>query len=232
MSNLNEIPREFQILSTQPELRIRCSSRIRGWGKIFFLIFFLPFCFLFIRHALLLVDGLYEILHLRLWQAIQLFTYKTGNLWAIPTFFFAFFGLGFVVFYLLWLILGVTEVYARSDYLTIRYELLGLSRKVSLLTNDIEYFNQFLNENSEGHTWDLEVVTNRKYSKEDRTFASWVPVKMISEDMLVRLNYKTIHLYADTDSNLSGWLGNVLANFYRIRFQSIAQPNNRAAPER
>ena len=94
MSNLNEIPREFQVLSTQLELRIRCSNHVWGWCSIFLLLFFLPFFFLFIGHIWILVRGLYEILNLRVWQGIHSFSYDTGNPWRIFEFFFAFFLLG------------------------------------------------------------------------------------------------------------------------------------------
>jgi hypothetical protein len=230
MSSRNRIYREFHVLSTQPNLRIRYSKEI--WIKIALLPFFFLCSVFFIAHGRVLLYGLYEILHLRLWQALKVLSYNTGSFWSVPTFFFAFSGLGAIFWYMLWFLLGVSEINATCSSLTIRYELLGLSRKVSLPVNDIEYFSQFVKENGDGHTWDLEVVTNQKYFKEDRTFAAWIPAKNISEDMLVRLNYKTIHLYTGTDSSLSEWLGNTLANFYRVRFQSVAQSNNRAAPER
>ena len=228
MSNLNQIPREFQVLSTQPELRIRYSSQ--GCDNLFSFLFLLPFVVLFIGHSLLLLHGLYEILHLRLWRGMQILTYYTGNPWHILMFFFTFFLLGFVSWLWLWSLLGVTEIHANYDSLTVIYRLLGISHKVSIPAKDIKYFNEFLNKDSENPTCNLEIVTSQKYSEEDRAFPAWFPTRLISEDLVVRINYKTIHLYTLITSNSTEWLGSVLANFYKVRFQSIAQSNNRAAP--
>jgi hypothetical protein len=117
MSNLNRIPREFQVLSTQPDLRIRYSNQIGE--KIFFFLFLSPFFFLFIGHGWILVRGLYEILNLHIWQGVHIFSYDTGVPWRIFQFVFAFFGLGFASYFGLWIILGATEFYAVHDSLTI-----------------------------------------------------------------------------------------------------------------
>lgn len=224
MSNLNQIPREFRVLSTQPELRIRYSNRISH--QICLSLLLLPFSLLFIGHSWILLSGLYEILNLRVWQGIQIFSYDTGNFWFVLTFVFAFFGLGVVFWFGLWSLLGVTKIHASFDSLTISYNLLGMSHKISVLTKDIKYLNQFLNKNSEGNCWDLEIVMNLKTSNKDWSFPAWFPAKWVSEDMVIRMNYKTIHLYAHANPNPSEWLGNVLADFYRVGFQSTAQSNN------
>lgn len=224
MSNLNQIPREFQVLSIQPELRIRYSIHV--WDRIFPFLLLSPFIFLFIGHSLLLLYGLYEILHLRFWLGIQAFSYGKGS-WSILMFFFTFSLLGFASWLLLWSLLGVTEIHADHDSLTVIYRLFGISRKVSIPAKDINYFNQFLKEDSENTTCDLEIVTSLRYAEEDQAFPAWFPTKWISEDMVIRINYKTIHLYANIISNPSEWLGSVLANFYKVRFQSISQSIDR-----
>lgn len=226
MSNLNQIPREFQVLSIQSELRIKYSIQV--WERIFPLLIFWPFIVLFIGHGLILLYGIYEVLHLRFWQAMQLLSYNREDFWHVLAFFFTFSMLGFASWLLLWTLLGVTEIYANGDSLTVIYRLLWTSRKVSILSKDIKYFNQFLKKDSDGNTTcNLEIVTSQKYPEEDLVFPAWFPARWISEDMVVRINYKTIHIYTDTMSNSSEWLGNILANFYKVRFQSIAHSVNR-----
>jgi len=227
MSNLNQIPRQFRVLSTQPELRIRHSNYI--WSGIFFNLLLLPFSLLFIGHSLILLSGLYEILNLRVWQGIQIFSYGSGNLWLILVFVFTFFLLGLVFWVGLFLLLGVTEINASLDSLTISYNLLGISNKTSVLTKDIKYFNQFLAKSSEGNSWDLEVITNLRTHNKDLSFPTWFPVKWISEDMVIRMNYNTIRLYGHTSPNPGEWLGSVLADFYRVGFKSTAQSNDPVA---
>ena len=224
MSNLNQIPKQFRVLSTQPELRIRYSNHI--WSGIFLSLLLLPFSLLFIGHSLILLHGLYEILNLRVWQGIQIFSYSSGNFWLILVFVFTFFLLGSIFWAGLFLLLGVTEILASSDSLTISYNLLGISKKISVLTKDIKYFNQFLSKSSEGNSWDLEIITNLRTYNKDLSFPTWFPVKWISKDMMVQMSYKTIRLYGHTNSNPGEWLGSVLADFYRVEFKSTAQSNN------
>lgn len=224
MSNLNKIPNEFRVLSTQPELRIRYFSRILH--KTFFLLFFLPFFVLFTGHCLMLLLGLYEVLNLRFWQAVQVLAYNTNNPWSVLMFVFSFLLLGVVSWTGLWLLLGITELQAVRESLTIIYRLLGLSRKIPVSTDDIQYFNQFLNRNDEGDSWDLEIVTNQRRSDRIQSFPAWVPAKWVSVDMVTRINYKTVHLYAHTNPNPTAWLGRLLADFYRVEFQSTSQSSN------
>lgn len=227
MSKLNNIPREFQVLSTQPELRIRYFSRISH--KICFLLFFLPFFALFTGHCLILLFGLHEVLNLRFWQAVQVLNYNTNNPWSVLTFVFSFLLLGVASCTGLWLLLGVTELQAVRESLTIIYRLLGMSREIPISTDDIQYFNQFLNRNSEGDSWDLEVVTNQRRSDRIQSFPAWIPAKWVSADMVTRMNYKTVHLYAHTSPNPTEWLGSLLADFYKVEFQATSQSNNPVA---
>jgi hypothetical protein len=129
------VPRQFQVLSTQPELKIRYVDRI--WEKIVIFLFFLPFFVLFSGHVWILLRGLYELLNLRFWQVTQIFSYDTGNLWRAPQFAFAIFLLGFASWYGLWGLLGITEIQASHDLITIRYRFLWLSRETSCSIRNI-----------------------------------------------------------------------------------------------
>lgn len=227
MPNFNEIPEEFQVLSIRPDLRIR--SFIPIFQKAFVLLFFLPFFVLFAYHSWMFLGGLYEILHLRLLQGIQVFSYDTGNPWSILTFFFTFFGLGFAFCFGLWLLLGVTEIHATYHSLTVSYKLLGISCKVFILVKDIHYFNQFLNGYSERESWKLEIVTNQRLSDRIQFLPAWFLLKGVSTDMITGINYKTVHLFACENPNSTEWLGRLLAGFYEVEFQSIPQSNNPVA---
>ncbi len=221
MSNLNNIPSEFQVLSTKPELRIQYLMPLGSRILPFF--FFLPFCVLFIGHLWILFLAVREIANLRFWQAMQMLGYNSNAPWNILLFVFTFSLLGVAFGTWLWCILGVTEVGATHKSLTISYKLLGFSRNISVSSRNIRYFNQFLNTSSEGYFWDVEVVTNQRRFDKYQSFPVWIPAK---PDMVTRLNYKTIPLYSHTNPNPSKWLGRVLADFYRLEFQSTAQSKN------
>jgi len=221
MSNLNNIPSEFQVLSTKPELRIQYLMPLGS--RIFLFLFFLPFFVVFILHLWSLFLAVRELANLRFWQAMQMLGYNSNDPWQILVFVFTFSLLGAAFGSGMWCILGVTEVCATHKSLTISYKLLGFSRNISVLSRNIRYFNQFLNTSSEGYFWDVEVVTNQRRFDKYQSFPVWIPAK---PDMVTRLNYKTIPLYSHTNPNPSKWLGRVLADFYRVEFQSTAQSKN------
>ena len=224
MSSRNKIPSQFQVLSIQPELRIRYVSRI--FHRIFFLFFFLPFFGLFIGHCLVLFWGLYEVLNLRLWQAVQVLAYGTNNSWFLLIFVVIFSLLGVASYAGLWSLLGIIELHAIGECLTIIYRLLGMSREISISTDNIQCFHQFFGRDSEsGNLWNLEVVTNQRRSDRIQSFPAWIPAKWISADMVTRLNYKTVNLYAHINPDPTEWLGRLLADFYRVEFQSTSQSN-------
>ena len=221
MSNLNNIPSEFQLLSTKPELRIQYLMPLGS--RIFLFLFFLPFFVVFILHLWSLFLAVRELANLRFWQAMQMLGYNSNDPWQILLFVFTFSLLGAAFGSGMWCILGVTEVCATHQSLTISYKLLGFSRNISVSSRNIRYFNQFLNTSSEGYFWDVEVVTNQRRFDKYQSFPVWIPAK---PDMVTRLNYKTIPLYSHTNPNPSKWLGRVLADFYRVEFQSTAQSKN------
>lgn len=225
MSNFHEIQAQFKVFSTQPELRIRYSDPI--WLKILVLLCFWPIWILFAGHCWILFVGLHELLNLRFWQAIQIFSYNTNNLWNVLFFAFTFFLLGVASKVLLWVQLGITELYATRESLTIigRWRLLGISHETSVLANDIRYFNQFLNRSGEGDSWELEVVRNQRLSDKDGSSPSWFAAERVSADMVTRINYKTVVLYSHGSPNPSYWLGRVLADFYQVEFRSTTGSN-------
>lgn len=224
MSNLNEIPSEFQVFSTEPVLRIR--YLYSKWLRILLLLFLSPFLLLFTGHCLTLFLGLHEILNFRFWQAIQVLSYNGDNVWSVLLFFFTFFLLGTAACLWLWLLLGITELHATRESLTIihRWRLLGISHKTSVLGSHIRYFNQFLDKSSEGDSWALEVVTNQRLFDKDVSIPPWMlPAKWVTADLVTRMNYKTVNLYSQNTPSSSYWLGRVLAEFYRVEFRSAAQ---------
>jgi hypothetical protein len=224
MYNLDRIPREFQVFSTQPEIRIR--YRISLGIKILFFLVLLPFFVLFTGHCFLLFLGLHAILNGRFWEGIQIFVYNSNNPWFILVFIFSLLLLSLASFFWLYLLLGITELYATDRSLTITYKMLGMFYKKSLLTSDIGYFNQFLNKTGEADSWDLEAISKRRISDKNISFPAWVPAKWISADMVTRMNYKTMRLYSHANPYPTEWLGRVLANFYRVEFRLTAPANS------
>jgi hypothetical protein len=224
MNNFNQIPPDFKVFSTEPELKIRYSTGVAD--KCCLLIFFILFFFIFAGHCFILLWGLYELLNLHFSQAIQIWSYDSNNIWSMLMFFGTLFLLGFVSWALVWGILGVTQIHATQESLTIIYQLLGTSRKISVLATNISYFNQFLNRSSEAESWDLEIVTKQKLYATDISYPRWFPAKFISEDDVIRMNYKTINLYGHTHPHPSEWLGKVLADFYQVEFKSTFDSNS------
>lgn len=227
MSYLNQIPNGFQVLSTKPELRIRYFNPILN--KICFLLFILPFLVLFAGHCLILLLGLYEAFNLRFWQVVQILSYNTNNPSYVLLFVFSFLLLGFASYAGLWSLLGVTELQAAHESLTISYRLLGMSREIHISTEDIQFFNQFLIRHGAGDSWELEVVTNQRRFDRAESFPAWVPAKWISADMVTRMNYKTVSLCARPHPNPTEWLGRLLADFYRVNLKLASESNNPVA---
>jgi hypothetical protein len=224
MSNFNQIPPEFKVFSTEPELKMRYSTGVAAKGCL--LIFSIPFFFIFAGHCFILLWGLYELLNLRFSQAIQIWSYDSNNIWSMLMFFGTLFLFGSACWALVWNILGVTQIHATQESLTIIYQLLGMSHEISVLASNISYFNQFLNRTSEADSWDLEIVTKQKLYATDRSYPRWFPAKFISEDDVIRMNYKTINLYSHTHHHPSEWLGKVLADFYQVEFKSKFDHNS------
>ncbi|MEM7716663.1 MAG: hypothetical protein AAF349_24405 [Cyanobacteria bacterium P01_A01_bin.68] len=223
MFNPTEIPKQFKVFSIEPDLRISFAGQI--WSKMFVSILLLPFVALFVGHFIFVCLGSYEILHLNLEKAIDFFSYGTNNFWYFLMFVFTSSLLSVATWYWFWIIFGFCEIRATEESLTTIYKMLGMSWKKSVLTKEIRYFNQFLKRDGEGDTWNLEIVTNQKLFDEEQSYPSWFPQKWVSADMLVRMNYKTVHLYSHSSPRSTEWLGKTLARFYQVEFKSTAQPN-------
>lgn len=220
MSYFKDTPSVFQVLSTQPELKIR--YLIKTSHKIFLFLFFSPFLVIFAGHCWILLLVLHELFNLRLWQAVQVFSCNYGNFWYAPLLFvFTFFILGMPWGVVLHTILGSTELHATSESITIIYRLLGMSFKNSVLASDIRYFNQFL-KRDDCDSWELEVVTSQRLYDKEQSFPAWFPASWVSEDMVTRMNYKTVLLCRYVSPNPSYWLGKILADFYKIEFRASA----------
>lgn len=214
MSNLNHIPPQFKVFSLEPEMKIKYSNGVAAKGC--FLIFSIPFLVTFAGNCFILVLGLYELLNFRFAEAIQIWSYESNNIWSMLTFFGTLFIFGLFSGIMVWGILGVTEIHATQESLTIIYQLLGMSRKISVLVSNINYFHQFLNRSNESESWDLEVITKQKRYDKYMSYSRWVPTNFISQDDLIRMNYKTINLYSHTNPYPSQWLGKILADFYQV----------------
>jgi hypothetical protein len=225
MTDLSTAPRGFKVLSTQPDLRIRYGYPI--WLRILLLVFFLPFLAFLIGDQLSLLFklllGLNEILHMRFGQGMQVFAYNVRGSWSNLFDFFAYLATGALSvaasFYMLWLVLGVTEIHAHYSSLAITYKLLGMSRKMLIAAEDIQCFRQFVNQSGESNSWDLEIVSNQRFFPEDQAVPAWFPEKW-TRDTMTRMGCKKIRLYAYPSSRPSKWLGGVLADFYGVRFIS------------
>ena len=215
-----KVPRQFKVLSTQPELKIRYVDRI-GEKMMFFLLFF-PFILIFSEHIRILLSGLYEIFHLRLWTGIQILSYGSGNPWHIM-WFILMFGFGVPSWLVIWQLLGQTEIRASHDMLTISYRLLWLSHEIFCGIRDIEYFNQLSRKGSEGEIyWELEIVTNRNISRKFPTLPVWMR-PLLPPEKTTQKNHQIIYLYYHSTPEPIHWLGNILADFYSVRFQPIVK---------
>jgi hypothetical protein len=234
MANLSAVPRQFQLLSTQPNLRIRYANPI--WARVFLLPIFLPFIVLLVGGQLSILFYLLlklllvlnEVLHMRFRLQMEVFTYNARDFWGILRNFFGYLAFGAVSgaasLCMLWPLLGVIEIHASYSSLAITYKLLGMSRKVSISAEDIQYFRQFLNESGDSNSWDLEIVANQRYFPEDQAVPAWLPEKW-TRDAMTRMGCKTIHLYASSSSSPSKWLGGVLADFYGVRYMGTSKNN-------
>ena len=223
MSKLNEIPPQFKVFSLEPEIKMKYSTGLAAKGCL--LIFSIPFLVMFAGYCFILLLGLYELLNLRFAEAIQIWSYDSNNIWSMLMFFGTLFILGLLSGFMVWGILGVTEIHATQESLTIIYQLLGMSRKISVLVSNINYFHQFLNR-GEAESWDLEVVTKQKLYDKYMSYPRWFPTNFISQDELIRMNYQTINLYSHTNPYPSQWLGKLLADFYQVKFKSKFDSNS------
>ena len=227
MANVSTVPREFKVLSTQPNLQIRYAHPI--WFRIFLLPVFLPFLALFVGVQLSLLFklllGLNEVLHMRFWLEMQVFAYGVRDSWSNLRNFFehlAIVALSVAAsLYMLWRLLGVTEIHAHYNSLGITYKLLGMSRKTSIVAEDIQCFRQFLNQSGDSNSWDLEIVSSQRYFLEDQAVPAWFHEKWTRDSMNL-MGCKKIRLYSSPRSSPSKWLGSVLADFYGVRFISAA----------
>jgi hypothetical protein len=206
MYNPNIVPSTFKVISTQPEIKIQYIKHInnRIEGLILFAIFFgLPFYLLHgspIFRVLLNPVKLFEILI----EPSKFF----GFLFLLSI-------LGLLIymsFYGLWLTLGSTKLSASREYLSITHNLLGLCCQESIATTNISYLE--LSVENEGRR-KLDVVANLSHQGGWRLFLDWVPAIKIN-----RPNSCKINLCQCQVDESNQWLGELLADFYRVELRS------------
>jgi hypothetical protein len=233
-ANLNQVPNNFQVLSTHPQLKIRDKIHDSDPILLRILSFILAISSLYISvmFGRTILPGLLEIVTLHVWKGVNTIINDANNLAQEPLgvwgFFIALFtpiASGSLGIWVLWCIFGVTEFQANRDSLKISYKLLGLSYKVFSWKRDIKYFNQFSQGNDEDCTWILEIVTNRKCSNKTKYFQAWFSREQVAGNV-TRLDYETINLYNHLEPSSIAWLGSVLADFYGISFRSSWQSNH------
>ena len=210
MLSNNNIPTGFQIISSShDDLFIKYYGQRSCCG----IVFFLPFIFLFIGHVGILFLGLYHILHLKFWQALQDFSYGEDNLLYIFVYILCLLLLGTATHFWLGMIWGVTEFKADQQKLSITTKLFMCSIKHNILKENIYYFLQEKNEN-DGLSYRLKIITNQRiYEKEIKSFFK-IPVP---EDIY----YKQYLLSNTSIIEESNWLGKLLADFYEVEFRPV-----------
>jgi hypothetical protein len=200
---LNPTPVQFQVMATQPELRIRYSaSRARRIiGSIIILISTIVVTVICISIVANLFSNYYRS------------------------------GIPFIIFFAiwayvgLWLKFGVSELIVTDDALTVIHKMRGVAHQKKISASHISYFNKFLshtynaNTNTASSAWVLAVMTNQKRSKKYRAVLNLIPKKLISASMVANLEYQTVYIYAHGDRNPVDWLGKVLADFYQVELR-------------
>lgn len=212
MANRQTPPREFQVLSIEPELKLRCFNSISE--KICFLLLISPFILIFIGHCAIFLIGIYELIHLRWQSAIYIFSYARDNPWYMLYFIFAFLLLGLFLNTACWSIFGVTEIVVNRESLKIIHKMFDFTYGDEIPAREINYFHQFINNSGEASSWDLEVVSHRINPGQYRIGSQW-----LTPEMLTRISYKVIHLYTHPKPEPSVWLGRILAEFYQVEFK-------------
>ncbi len=232
--NLNQIPNDFQVLSTYPQLQIR--DRIDNtnpiWVRILFLILAIFCLCVSVMFGRLLLPGLLEIVTLHVWKGVDTiindvnnFYQKPFGVWGGIVALFTSVAAGCLGIWVLWCIFGFTEFQGNRNSLKIRYKLFGLSYNVFCLSENVKYFNLFQQGNDDDCIWRLEIVTNRKYPYKTKYFQAWAMGEQVGGNV-TRLDYETINLYDRSEPSSIAWLGSVLADFYGISFRSSWQSNN------
>ncbi len=210
MLSNNNIPTRFQIISSsQDNLFIKYYLQ-NGCGCV--TVILLWFVFVFIGHVGSLFLGLYHILHLKFWQALQDFSYGKDNLLNIFLFIFTLLLSGALTHYWLWIIWGVTEFKADQQKLIIIKKLLIFSIKYTVLKENIYYFLQEKLDKEYILPYKLKIITNQRiYEKEIKSFFN-IPVPEY-------IYYKQIQLLDTHSIEESNWLGKLLADFYEVEFR-------------
>jgi hypothetical protein len=210
MSNLNAIPTQFQVISTQPELKIRYSTN--RWNRIF------GFQSFGIGIGTLIMMICFTIFQYNM-------TLENMRREDLPTFMIVM-NIIFVPFSLWWIwtgaceMSGCKEVSATRNCLSIVYtcKLLGVCLQTSILASGISHLELSLLSavgSDDDDSWRLNVVNDRSHNGNWKLFLTWLPIIKFEKtiDRQVRLCSYSI-------SRPSEWLGRLLADFYRIELRS------------
>ena len=215
------IPSQFKVLSTQPELII--IDKPNPIGKITLTIFMLPFVILFIGHCFMLIYGLFAILTFNFREFFYIISYGKDDFFYIFVFVFTFLLLLVAASSALVSLFGQgRKIHATLQSLTIidRFGFGGkFDREVSILAENIDRFKRFhLSDGVNGDSWKIEVITNQKLYDRDVSFPSWFPQRWITQDLLTKINYQTIEIFSFSHPRSVDWLGKVLAEFYSVDY--------------
>lgn len=215
------IPSQFIVISTQPELIIVDKPNLTG--KIFSTIFMLPFVILFIGHCFILIYALLIILTFNFRNFLYILSYGKDNFLYVFVFIFTFFLLLVAASSTLVSLFGKgRKIHATLQSLTIidrSWLAEKFDREVSVLAENIDYFKRFhLSDGMTGDSWKIEVITNQKLYDQDVSFPSWFPQGWITQDLLTKINYQTIEIFSFSHPRSVDWLGKVLAEFYSVDY--------------
>lgn len=219
MQTFNYVPREFKLRSVEPELVIQYIRPL--WRRAVFLLMLSPFIALFISHCVIFLLAMKALITLEIGQSIHALSYSTDNPFHVLTFVFTFLLLGGISWYGVDSALTATELRATNEEILLTYMMLWRSYEVSIPSNRITYFHQFLNRDSvNGDSWSLEAVTNQRLSNKINSLPTWLSTKRNSEALATRLNYRVVNLFKHSGRTPVVWLGKVLSDFYGVEHRS------------
>jgi hypothetical protein len=212
MSMLITIPKGFRILSESPVLRIKYRMQLNG---CFFIPWSIAMIFAFLLVFMALVSILEKLVHSDLEQVIQNL-HENAIFYCIVLLFNIAFGA--VVFYIFWIVFGITDFQASCESLTVVNQLFGINLHIKIFSrNEIRYF-KLIEFDSDGFysfpRWGLKLVTNEEMI--DR-------YKFI--DLILEPQYKSFVMLGVENIGEVNWLGKILARFYQLNYYTTKLNN-------
>lgn len=214
------VPREFKLRSAEPEIVIQYIRPT--WRRVVFLLLLSPFIVLFAGYCIILLSAAKALLTLDLAGFIYILSYSTDNSFHVLTFIFTFLLIGGILWYGSDSAFTVTELRATNEKILLTHKTLWRFYEVSIPSNSIAYFHQFLNHDGiNGDSWSLEAVTNQRLSSKRNSLPVWLHTKWNPEELATRLNYRIVSLFSSSNRVPVAWLSKVLADFYEIEQRSL-----------